>query len=377
MKKMLYILTATLVACGAGQPKSDVTARTQGDDTPPVDCRRQIPNSNDFTPGSFDLDPLEMNGNRRNDISVYRPSNRYWYWQNEDTQLNGVPWGQSGDFMMPQDYNGDGLSDLAVFRPSVGTWYILESKKRWTTWTWDERGEIGDQPVAADYDADCKADIATWTPETGLWRVYPSQTPRQTLEYTLGSSSDTPVADDYDGDFKSDPAVYQGGVWHIILISTGQKLERAIEIETGLPTDQPPGRGNVPVQMNYDGDEKGVDIATFDRGTGIWRIAPTTGAAYRLKFGTRGDLPAPGFYSGQINSETGNPKADIAVFRAGTWYIQGHHNIPYCSLGYLEGTEPTEETKATICHFGLPGDLPIKRQLMPDVLPVPEETETR
>jgi len=350
MKWTLAALSLALIACGTTQPFG-IGVKTQAED-PTVWCEAQ----RQLGPGYHDLDPLNMDQDPRNDLAVYRPAsgeNGYWYWQNHATQLTGLVWGRSGDFMMPQDYNGDGLSDLAVFRPSDGGWYLLESDERgWTRASWNDLGEADDQPVAADYDADCKADIATWTPATGQWLIQPSRAAHKRLRYQLGTLGDTPVADDYDGDGRADPAVYRDNTWSILFSATGQQGERSLE----------PAAQGFPVAMNYDGDRKGVDVATFDLATGVWRIDPTSGSEYSVKFGAAGDIPAPGYYSGRTRRLLDNtivPMADLAVFRAGMWYIQGHFEMPYCTLGVL-GDQP-----ATVCHFGLPGDLPIRRQRMP------------
>ncbi len=358
MKQGLLVVCLGLVACNASQSRLEESAASaplqKNQPLPLPDCNTSFNSQAPTGPGYFDLDPINMNRDQLNDIAVYRPSDRYWYWQNPTTELSGLIWGLAGDFMMPQDFNGDGLTDPAVFRPSEGRWYILESRTGWKSSYTDELGEPGDEPVAADYDGDCRADIGVWTPTTGKWVIHPSATgPTQApfeLEYQLGGKGDTPVADDYDGDFKADPAVYRDGQWDIILSQSGQKEH----IELGGP-------GEIPVPFNYDGDLKGVDAATFNPETGIWRIQPSSGRAYKLKFGAAGDIPAPGFYSGKTPLYPGVPAADLAVLRDGTWFILGDHpNIPYCAPGSLDGLV------ATVCHFGLPGDIPIHRQVIPE-----------
>jgi FG-GAP-like repeat len=355
MKQGLLIVCLGLVACNAGPSRleeSAASAPLKTNQPPPLpDCNTSFNPQAPTGPGYFDLDPINMNRDTLNDIAVYRPSSRYWYWQNPNTQLSGLIWGLAGDFMMPQDFNGDGLTDPAVFRPSEGRWYILESKNTWQTYYTNDLGEPGDEPVAADYDGDCRADLAVWTPTTGQWIVQPSNPESsKPLEYKLGEQGDTPVMDDYDGDLKADPAVYQDGSWTIIGSKTGEQRQYFLG-----------AKGEIPVPFNYDGDLEGVDLATFNPETGVWRIQPSSGRAYRLKFGAAGDIPAPGFYSGKTPRYPGVPAADLAVFRDGTWFILGAHpNIPYCTPGSLDGLE------ATVCHFGLPGDIPIHRQVIPE-----------
>ena len=39
-----------------------------------------------------------------------------------------VSFGTGGDLPVTGDYDGDGRDDIAVFRPSDGAWYLLQSR---------------------------------------------------------------------------------------------------------------------------------------------------------------------------------------------------------------------------------------------------------
>ena len=65
------------------------------------------------------------------------------------------------------DVDGDGRADIGVFRPSSGFWWGLSSSTNYSTYGSVQWGGPGDIPVPGDYDGDGKTDIAIWRPSTG------------------------------------------------------------------------------------------------------------------------------------------------------------------------------------------------------------------
>lgn len=262
-------------------------------------------NDNDENPYDFviqgtgttlEKEVADFDGDGNTDVSVYRPSNGYWYVQGQSPTW----WGLSGDLPVPGDYDGDGVMDIAVYRPQNGKWYIHDGDLgEW----W---GTVGDIPVQGDYDGDGVTDMAVYRPSTGEWLVK-GRTP-----VWWGIPEDIPSPGDYDGDGITDIAVYRpsNGKWFLYDEENGESL-------------QPEG---IPVPGDYDGD--GVDeFAVYQPDEGLWYISGRD----PVWWGIAGDVPVPGDYDG-------DGMTDIAVLRPsnGTWYVKDQISTWF----YIEGDYP-------------------------------------
>ncbi len=266
---------------------------------------------------------FDFDGDRRADVSIFRPSNGVWFINNSNGGFNIFQFGQTGDKPVSADYDGDGKSDGAVYRN--GVWYRLRS----ATNTFDaiSFGFADDIPAPADFDGDGKTDIAVFRPSSGIWfSLRSSDNGFSAVQF--GLAGDVPLPADYDGDGKSDINIFRpsNGVWY--RINSSNNLFYAAQF--GLTGDKA-------VIGDFDGDSK-ADLAVFRPSNGVWySLRSSNGSLMAVGFGTSTDIPVAGDYDG-------DEKTDISVFRPsdGVWHrLSSGSGNSYSTMQFGTGTDMT------------------------------------
>jgi hypothetical protein len=290
---------------------------------------------------------VDVDGDGKTDINVFRPSNGTWYVRNSAlaySTSDAYQWGLPGDIAMSGDFDGDGRTELTVYRPSNGTWYLRYSASGYSATGTFQWGLPGDVPIAGDFDGDGRTDLTVWRPSNGTWYIRYSS-----LGYGLGGfgqfqwglSGDLPLKTDFDGDGRTDLAVWRpsNGTWYVLLSSSGYALSTYQQAQWGLP-------GDIPMDGDFDGDGK-TELTVWRPSNGTWYIRYSSlgyglGTVAQYQWGLSGDIPITTDFDD-------DGKADLAVWRPsnGTWYIR------YSSLGYGLGTYGQFQ-------WGLPGDALVK-----------------
>jgi hypothetical protein len=260
---------------------------------------------------------FDFDGDRKSDISIFRPESGVWHLLQSQSDYAAVGFGLATDKLVPADFDGDGKTDVAVFRenpsdPGKAKFFILQSSNNQLRE--EQFGATGDIPIAGDWDGDGKSDVGVYRTGTaanpqGYFYYRPSSQPATNfIPIPFGAPGDKPVVADFDSDGKTDAAVFRpsNGVWYI-----QRSRDGFFAIQFGSAEDRP-------VVGDYDGDGR-ADQAVFRPSNGVWYIWGSRDGFSAAQFGASTDKPVPGDYDG-------DNKHDLAIYREGTWFILNSTN---------------------------------------------------
>ncbi|HMT09890.1 MAG TPA: FG-GAP-like repeat-containing protein, partial [Pyrinomonadaceae bacterium] len=272
---------------------------------------------------------FDFDGDGRSDISVFRPSDRYWYINQSTAGGFFFPWGLSTDKPFASDYDNDGKYDPGMVRAS--TWYLLTSS---TGYGYDhfQLGLEQGKPMGGDFDGDNKHDWAMRRSNLSGANWLVTLNAQRGFSYATESipgeaEEDLPVVGDFDGDGRDEIGSFSRGNWKTRDYAPGAPTS---DFRWGLV-------GDIPTPGDYDGD--GItDFAIYRPSRGEWWINQSRDGVFAATFGLDGDIPVPADYDG-------DGKTDIAIFRNGEWWQ------------FLSATGTFSAQQ-----WGLPGDIPIPAQ---------------
>ncbi len=223
-----------------------------------------------------------------NDIGVYDARNGDWEF--DTSPLRGVrnyrldDWGGVDDLPIMGDFDRDGYrDDLAVFRPSNRHWYFDYDHDSDTDETLDAFGLRGDTPIAGDFDRDSFCDdIGVYRPSTGRFYLDYNHNGVYDVRITWGAQEDVPVAGDFDHDgFVDDLGVFRGSnsTWYYDYDHNGT---------TNYTKGTWGENGDQPLAADFDGDGSSDDVALFRSTDGTWFIDYNRNATTDVTFGPWG-----------------------------------------------------------------------------------------
>jgi hypothetical protein len=246
--QIIGIICLYLLSQGCGLSQSD-------DVVGPWGIRGDLPIAGDF------------NGDHVNDdVDVFRPSERNWYFdyfRDGTTDRKIGPWGNQGDQPIAGDFDSDGSADdIAVFRQTEGGWYFDYNANGNTDKVTKPWGREGDLPLAGDFDNDGRYDdIGVFRPSETKWYFDFDATGNTDKEIAhWGWSGDLPIpnAADFEGSgrLNNDIGVFRPSVkqWFFDFNANGNTDYDIIP--WGWP-------GDLPIAGDFDRDGWNNDIGVF------------------------------------------------------------------------------------------------------------------
>lgn len=270
-------------------------------------------------PGNKPLGGSNLDGDTKDDIVFYRPSDGYWAIEQSSTNFTSSwwrQWGERGDMPMEDmDIDGDGKDDLVVWRPRDGYWHVIQSRDG--SYRGFQFGQLGDVPISnSDLDGDTKDDLVLFRWSTNQFFIsFSKNNYVGWFTINFGQAGDIPVGGvDVDKDRKDDIVFYRPSESRFYSVPAANNFANYFTYnQTGQAGDIPVGS----MDIDRDGWD---DLVVWSPGTGNWislNSSTGLGSGVTKQWGQRGDVPMIGTDLDQDGYR------DIIVWRPSEaiWYV--------------------------------------------------------
>jgi hypothetical protein len=228
--------------------------------------------------GDMPMEDMDIDGDSKDDLVVWRPRDGYWHIiHSRDNSYRGIQFGGLGDVAISNsDTDGDGKDDLVLFRWSTGQFFVCRSGNNYVGYVTINFGQAGDMPVGGvDVNKDRKDDIVFYRPsETRFYSIPSVNNFSNYFTYNvMGQAGDIPVGNiDIDRDGWDDLVVWSPGTGNWISLNSGVNMGYGFTKQFGQ-------RGDVPMS-GTDLDQDGLrDIIVWRPSEAIWYVL-TSGSLF-------------------------------------------------------------------------------------------------
>ncbi len=236
----------------------------------------------------------DVNGDGHDDYVIWREDTAQWYTRSAGgpVLVNGLPYGAGGDIPFVGQLGGNPGEDLAVWRPSTQRWYASQ-RDGTELFSAVPFGTSGDVPHLGDVTGDGIAELVMWRPSTGEWFARDITTGVNVFSgLHWGLPSDQSLLGDADGDGRKEPMIFRPstGEWYARSSDSSDEYFREVYFGQSKVSGAGP---IIPLVADFAGDFKDK-LTLFRPSNGLWSAA---GRRYALGYQSAIDIgpgaPAP------------------------------------------------------------------------------------